>query len=244
MVTSYVITRIQQEGRLPDPAEQAENFVLWLGEALEHPGDKIQIVLRNARARVGAFNEDGVAFILNSLLGRQLIEGDTFKDGAHLSLSFDGWQLFHQLTRRSSAGPRAFMAMPFNNAALNALFLQHFKPAVALAGFDLVRLDEEPQAGSIDERLRVEIRRSRFLVADLTDGNPGAYWEAGFAEGLSKPVIYTCERATFENHGTHFDTNHLQTVVWDSDEPARAADELKATIRATLPDEARINDPE
>ena len=70
-------------------------------------------------------------------------------------------------------------------------------PAVASAGFDLVRLDEDPQAGSIDERLRVEIRKSRFLVADLTHGNPGAYWEAGFAEGLGKPVIYTCEKDDF-----------------------------------------------
>jgi len=35
------------------------------------------------------------------------------------------------------------------------------------------------------QRMRLEIRRSRFAVVDLTHGNRGAYWEAGFAEGLA-----------------------------------------------------------
>jgi len=136
------------------------------------------------------------------------------------------------------------MAMKFGNDILTGLFQNHFKPAVRQAGFDLFRLDEEPRAGLIDERLRVDIRRARFVVADLTDGNHGAYWEAGFAEGLGKPVIYTCEESIFKGEKTHFDTNHLHTVVWTADEPKKAADDLKATIRATLPDEARMNDPE
>ena len=59
-----------------------------------------------------------------------------------------------------------------------------------------------PKAGLIDDRLRVEIRTSRFLIADLTHENAGAYWEAGFAEGLGKPVIYTCEKSKFDTAKT------------------------------------------
>jgi nucleoside 2-deoxyribosyltransferase len=88
----------------------------------------------------------------------------------------------------------------------------------------------------------VEIRNARFLIADLTDDNEGAYWEAGFAEGLGKPVIFICEEAKFEEKKTHFDTNHHLTVKWDKGSPQGAAEELKATIRATLPDEARMTD--
>ena len=36
-----------------------------------------------------------------------------------------------------------------------------------------------------------------FLWPIFTHGDPGAYWEAGFAEGLGKPVIYTCEKDDF-----------------------------------------------
>ena len=101
---------------------------------------------------------------------------------------------------------------------------------------------DRPKAGLIDDRLRVEIQTSRFLIADLTHENAGAYWEAGYAEGLGKPVIYTCEKAKFEEQKTHFDTNHHLTVVWDADNLSEAADELKATIRATLPGEAKLTD--
>ncbi len=80
------------------------------------------------------------------------------------------------------------------------------------------------------------------LLADLTHDNEGAYWEAGFAEGLGKPVIYTCEREKFKEMKTHFDTNHHLTVIWDKGDPSKAAEELKATIRATLPDEAKLED--
>lgn len=243
-ITSDLIYRIEQQGHLPDAAEQAENLILWLGESQKHPGDKSDIELHTYPARVGAFNGDGVAFILNALHERRLVDANVYADKAVASLSFDGWKLFHQLTHGSSAGARAFMAMPFDNPDLDKLVRDYFRPAVGLAGFDLIRLDEEPRAGSIDERLRVEIRRSKLLIADLTDGNSGAYWEAGFAEGLSKPVIYTCEKGVFEGGGTHFDTNHLQTVVWDSEDPSKAAHDLTATVRATLPEDARMNDPE
>ena len=40
----------------------------------------------------------------------------------------------------------------------------------------------------VDAVIEHEIRACRFLIADLSDDNAGAYWEAGFAEGLGKPV--------------------------------------------------------
>ena len=40
----------------------------------------------------------------------------------------------------------------------------------------------------------VEIRRARFLLAELTGDNSGVYWEAGYATGLGRPVFYTCQK--------------------------------------------------
>ncbi len=72
------------------------------------------------------------------------------------------------------------------------------------------------------------------MIADLTHANNGVYWETGYAEGLQKPVIYTCREDAFGE--IHFDTNHLLTVKWSPGNEADAADRLKATIRATLPE--------
>ena len=94
----------------------------------------------------------------------------------------------------------------------------------------------------IDQKLKVQIRNSRFLIAELTNGNKGAYWEAGFSEGLGRPVIYSCEKTYFDKKKKHFDTNHLHTIIWEKGRLDAASEELKATIRATLPDEAVLED--
>lgn len=67
------------------------------------------------------------------------------------------------------------------------------------------------------------------LIADLTHGNRGAFWEAGYAEGLGKPVIYTCEASKFDEQ-SHFDTKH---------DPSAVVEDLKATNRATIPESSR-----
>jgi hypothetical protein len=181
--------------------------------------------------------------ILEHLFSADLVKGNLV--GSYITnatLSFSGWKYFEQLKRGKSDSRKAFMAMEYGDSTLERVVDGVFKPAVYQTGFDLFRLDERPKAGLIDDRLRVEIRTSKFLIADLTHENAGAYWEAGYAEGLGKPVIYTCQKCKFRENKTHFDTNHHLTIIWDKKKPEDAASTLKATIRATLPDEARLID--
>jgi hypothetical protein len=226
----------------PSPAEQAENLILWLGSTNRAPGEYAEIGMIH-RAVVGALSDSNFMWLLDHLIKRGLLDGLLHSNGAAATLSFEGWAAFEQLQRESPRQTRrAFMAMLYGDPLVDKVFLSCFKPAVARTGFELFRLDEEPQAGLIDDRLRLEIRRSRFLVADLTRGSNGAYWEAGYAEGLGKPVIYTCERGEFQKRGTHFDTNHLHTVIWEEPDLQTAGDRLALTIRTTLPDEAKLDD--
>jgi hypothetical protein len=41
---------------------------------------------------------------------------------------------------------------------------------------------------------------------------------------------------------SHFDTNHHQTVLWETGKEGEAAQKLKDTIRVTLPSEAKLTD--
>lgn len=235
---SSQVKRIEQEVTRPDVMKQAGNFVLWLGDNLPAAGIYESKKYEHLRAVLGSFDVNEVAFVISELKDRGIVDSNISQH----TLTFKGWEWYHQLKHKSSESSSAFMAMDYKNKNLTTIFLKHFKPAVVKTGFSLERLDERPKAGLIDQRLRVEIRRARFLVVDLTDSNLGAYWEAGFAEGLGKPVIYTCEEGVFDSKGTHFDTNHLHTVKWNFQNPERAAEELKNTIRATLPDVAKMSD--
>ena len=231
---------------LPSLSEQANNLIRWFGEHIS-PGIRYIIKPITHQSIIGAENGEGFAFVVKYLLEQRLLEG-TFTGGtrsrgeASTTLSFEGWQYYDQLKKGAVNSRKAFMAMKYGDKALDKVVEEVFKPAVKQTGFDLFKLVDKPKAGLIDDRLRVEIQTSRFLIADLTHENAGAYWEAGYAEGLAKPVIYTCEKEKFEEQKTHFDTNHHLTVVWDSKKPTEAVEELKASIRATLPGEAKLTD--
>ncbi len=235
--------RIVANVPIPTPLEQLENLILWLGRLQRTPGQHLNVELGADRAVVGALSDDNFFWLLKHAFDQGLLDGGMHSGGATATLSFRGWQLLEEIHRAAPRQTRrAFIAMLYGNALMDKMFSECFRPGVARAGFELVRLDEKPRAGSIDDRLRLEIRRSRFLIADLTFGNQGAYWEAGFAEGLGKPVIYTCERGQFDTEGTHFDTNHLHTVIWSESDMNAAADLLTLTIRTTLPGEAKLED--
>ncbi|HEY8005995.1 MAG TPA: hypothetical protein VIE66_04155 [Methylocella sp.] len=48
-------------------------------------------------------------------------------------------------------------------------------------------LKEGQSVGLIDDQLRVALWTSRFVIADLTHGSNGSYWDAGFVEGVGRP---------------------------------------------------------
>ncbi|MBM4277568.1 MAG: hypothetical protein FJ130_06725 [Deltaproteobacteria bacterium] len=245
-LNTYTINEIVKRP-LPTPREQADLFIRWLAENVRGPGETVWVEPATHRSIIGAKSQEGFALILRYLFEVGLVEGNLSETmgapgRAHVTLSFKGWDYYEQLRRGGVTYRKGFIAMKFGDPMLDKLLAEILKPSVKQAGFELYRLDDTPKAGLIDDRLRVEIQSSDFLIADLTHDNPGAYWEAGYAEGLGKPVIYICEKEKFETTKTHFDTNHHLTIVWDKDALQKAGVDLKATIRATSPHLAKQED--
>jgi hypothetical protein len=238
--------------RLPSPSEQIENLILWLAENLRAAGDTVDLISDEYQAVVGAADDGGFAWVLKQAESHGWVQGHfaDYLDGSaqliNATLTLAGWQLADSLRKAGRASKQAFIAMKFGDAELDALVRDHLVPAVESTGFKLRALNEGQPAGLIDDQLRVAIRRARFILVDLTHGNRGAYWEAGFAEGLGKPVIYLCREDIFNgvdpDRKPHFDTSHLVTILWKPEAAADAASRLAACIRATLPDEAVMNE--
>lgn len=201
---------------LPSLEQQIDNLILFLGEFTGTPGKTALFKTLRVSAIIGSEVESATAFVVAHVCKEALLEVewppnftiDSFK----ASLTFMGWKYYSNLLRGKTKSKNAFMAMPFGDPGLDEIVEKTFKPAVKATGFTLIRADDVPKAGLIDDHIRVMIRTSRFVLADLSHDNSGAYWEAGYAEGLGKPVIYTCEKSKFESQQTHFDTNHHLTV--------------------------------
>jgi hypothetical protein len=239
----------QLDEDLPSPAEQLDNLVLMIGAAQTTSDEWANLSLEAVSAWIGAaintaHSRAAVSWLLEKGKPTGLIERGANTSGLlRARLTFHGWEKYAALKRGRVESRVALMAMQFNDAQMDNVLMDCFAPAVRLAGFDLRTIAQRQPAGLIDDQLRVALRRSRFVVADITHENRGAFWEAGFAEGVGRPVIYTCREDSWDKGASHFDTNHLVTIVWRPDELEKAGRQLAATIRATLPDEAIMDDP-
>lgn len=223
---------------IPTPMEQIDMLVDMLGQE-RAVGRFVEVRASETAFQIGVVDaRRGVAYLLSEMESSGLVKTKHDVSTLRAQLTLVGWQRYDELQRSRPDSRTAFMAQQFGDAELDALVNEHFRPAVADTGFTLRRVDDKPRAGLIDDQLRVDIRNARFLICDLSHGNRGAYWEAGYAEGLGKPVIYTCEKQAFDAKDTrpHFDTNHHLTVIWSTDDPADSVRRLKATIRATILD--------
>jgi hypothetical protein len=193
------IKEVIKETSLPSPLEQPDIFLLYLGDQTKYSvGESSHILPNNIFSIIGGTKENDALYIIMQLKEGGLINASEYGDyEIKASMTFEGWRQYEELKRSVVDSRIAFMAMPFHNELLDSVYKNCFQKAVDLTGFKLERIDENPKAGSINDRMRVEIRRSKFLIAELTNNNSGAYWEAGFSEGLGKPVFLQLREAIF-----------------------------------------------
>ena len=234
--------------KLPTPSRQADELILLAGDKQMSPEEPLRVGADFLGAWLGTTTgrDSGVDWILDHLNSEGLAGGGRYDAGEGtfyaVQLKMRGWERYAELKRAQVNSRTAFMAMKFGDAVFDKVVDECFRPAVRRAGFELKKLTDEQPAGLIDDQIRAALLSGRFVIADLTHGSHGAYWEAGFAEGLRLPVIYTCEASAWKEKQTHFDTNHMVTIIWDPAKLKKAGDELTATIRATLRAEAKQED--
>ena len=227
------------KGTFPSPAMQAENLIRFIGDEVSRSGENIITLPRHICAIIGSSRYQSVLDLAKELWERRLLRIDPRGAATGLIediiLALDGWERYEARKRGEFEGKYGFIAMQFDDPDLDVFVRDVVKPAVKDGiGYELVDMREVAQSGVIDNIMRVRIRDSAFVIADLTHDNRGAYWEAGYAEGLGKSVIYICEKTKFEDASTHFDTNHCTTVPWSRSDPDGFRQKLIATLRRSL----------
>jgi hypothetical protein len=237
--------RLLSNGTIPSPEDQRELTILACGKQSGERLASFRVELLQWRARTGSLTLSECENLLKELAREDIItllQIPAERDRYSVTITLKGLIEYRRILRGKTSGKRVFMAMPFSPpyGQLVRKAYEAFKGAVAETGFELMNpLLEEHRSGLIDHRLQAEIRRSRFLIADLTGKNLGAYWEAGFAQGLGKIVVYTCEDRYFKKRNAiHFDTAHHTVIKWNADDMNEACIQLASLIRNDFPGEA------
>ncbi len=146
-----------------------------------------------------------------------------------------GWERLEEIQYLHVPSKQGFVAMWFD-PSMTAAFDDGFAPAIRECGYVPMRIDSKEHANKIDDEIILEIRRSRFVVADFTSEpdkpRGGVYFEAGFAMGLNIPVIWSCKSALINQ--VHFDTRQFNHITWD--DPSELCKKLRIRIGAVIGD--------
>ncbi len=165
-----------------------------------------------------------------------------------VSLTFEGLKEAERRQSTSIESEQAFVAMWFGSQ-MDECYENGFKSAIEDAGYRPMRIDRKEHNNKIDDEIIAEIRRSKFVVADFTSeiiakseiprlpsdtaiARGGVYFEAGFAKGLGKEVIWTVRKDLIDL--VHFDTRQFAHITWSG--PKDLREQLSARISATLGD--------
>lgn len=218
----------------------AMNIIRYIGDRVSQTGRPLTDFSLTA-SQVDAPSHEIVVDLVAELEQNGIIRAKFFGLNAHghfvddVTLSLEGWEQYEAEKRGQFEGNYGFIAMEFGDDKLDEFVQKVVKPAIlAHLGLELLDMRDAARAGIIDDIMRITIRDARFVVADLTHDNNGAYWEAGYAEGLGKPVIYICEKDKFDQKTSHFDVNHCTTVMWSANDPHTFCTELVAVLRRSL----------
>jgi nucleoside 2-deoxyribosyltransferase len=153
-----------------------------------------------------------------------------------LDFTIQGWTKYEELKKSALNSEIVFMATSCGKEQRKGVE-DIVKPVIEKFGFGFgVLPDLYTQKNIIDLKLRNAIRDSRLLICDLTGINDAAYFEAGFAEGLGKPVIYICELSAFEKKELHFDVEHQEIYKWkegNEDSIKKFQSDLEAKVRVS-----------
>ncbi|MBI4184802.1 MAG: hypothetical protein HY521_12490 [Proteobacteria bacterium] len=228
--------------------ERADRLLKFLEAQQKHIGDPIRIEITNAGekiygpghtefgGRLLAHSESVTAqegnYLVEQLEKKGFLEVRS-KDAAEYVITVDGYAYLSDLEKKAVDSKQAFVAMWFDDS-MKAACEEGIEPAIRDAGYEPLRIDRKEYISKIDDEIIAEIRRSRFLVVDFTQGETGArggvYYEAGFAHGLNIPVIFTCREDAIDK--VHFDTRQYNRIMWKTPEELRArlAQRISATI--------------
>ncbi len=146
----------------------------------------------------------------------------------YLSITADAISQFQKTKNKESN--TAFIAIKFKG---NEERIKAIQDTVADCGYEPRIMTEYQTNDWIMPEIFHQIQLSKFVVVDLSLRCDGAYYEAGYAHAMGKPVIHLYDEREKENNPLHFDVAQKSTVIYNN------LDDLKEKLTKRI--EATVN---
>jgi hypothetical protein len=99
--------------------------------------------------------------------------------------------------------------------------------------YECNRVNNTTLVGRIIPEIESRIKKSAFVIADLTEAKPNVYYELGYAQGKNKQVVMTA----FQGTNLPFDVTDIPTIFWDGQKQLK--DHLREKIRKIASSQGR-----
>jgi len=252
------LNTVIQSHRPLDPLEKLDNALQIIEHDSQYVGNRLKINPGNDFPYYHCSNGKELFSILDLLLRDGFISApDPVNAHNDLFLLTKGYERLREIKRQRKDSRLCFVAMWFADE-MNDVYAKAVKPAIEYieegekeSRFKAVRIDNVEHTNDINDEIIATIRRSRFMVCDLTGYRGGVYYEAGFAFGLGMEVIYTCRedwvkasKQIFHDkdgkevgiikEGVHFDLEHRPHIRWSPDKLDEFREKLTNRIKAVI----------
>ena len=210
--------------------ERMDKLLLWLEKKVDDGEVAAQIPIKDLHLQAisWSMDEKDCKYLISLLQERTLINHNPDLRGFHITSK--GWEHLEKLKTINPDSAQGFVAMCFGNDEIREKYNTIFDPAIREAGYHPHKVDNREYNNKIDDEVIRQIRRSRFIVTDLTNERPNVYFELGFAEGLGLPVFQICKDGT----RIHFDRRQYDTIFWGKAPDKEIKHKLAVRIEAVL----------
>lgn len=243
------VTKEEIENWYPKSINEKINLILLhLNKMSRFDGDKIMFSFDSLTCLCFTICDDSkeknvirqyklnqINFVLETLVGMDYIkwqyvdENKLNYSNRFICLTAKGLARVYDLQKTQQTNKDVFVAMSFHKSAND--IRQAIKKGIEDAQYSSLLMDEIYHNHQIVPEMMRLIKESRFMIMDITQPNFGAYYEAGYAQGLGKEVIVTCSEEVwnqkdfacdkdkscrYKEIGTkpHFDIAQKQVLVW------------------------------
>lgn len=250
-ISEESILSIYKSGMLPESVYQKIDYILMrMIKNSAYFGDELFLDL-DEYIKYYAKNKVEFQNILSELLEKQYIKKG--QSAYCYAVTLSGSAYIELKKAENSDNKNCFIAMWYDKELLE-VFNNSISDMLKSNGYNPVIIANVEHNDNITDRIISEIKKCKFIIADLSGNRGGVYFEAGYAMGMNKQIIWTCNEKYFnktvkkhvainengyereieidEYFKIHFDIDHYNFIIWKDEKDL--SERLKNRIEATI----------
>ena len=207
--------------------EKTKKFLQRLREKTEYFGQEIDLGdIETVVPLAYAKNSNELIALFTLMNEKKLTKIGVTDKTVKAKVLENGWEITNSLKKENEKSNRGFIAIWFDesmNESVSAI-----EEAIQSSGFRSICIKNEQFPETIMEKALGEIRKSRFIVVDLTGERVDVAFEAGFAFGLGIEAIYVFNKEKHKDLPKGFYVRHFKCHGYSN------CDELKEIIKNSI----------